>query len=209
MATTKKTSTSRKSSKSTTKNTKNAPRAWSWRFSLLTIGIYAIVVTTLVVAAFATAHVINAQRVNDRQERIEAIYSKINVPETYQVQRYNVFGDKRVYEWDKGRTYSSEINYLNGDTVSATFSDLDARIRAAGFKFIDEPYPGSVNKQYHYKSDNGEYVRLSVSSKPYDDMWRNATAMKQQVSDEMLDNSDKNKGPSNVTIKVNLDDNNE
>jgi hypothetical protein len=210
MATTKKTSTPKKSSKITVKkNAKNSPRAWSWRFSILTVGIYAIVVSTLIVGAFATANYIHTQQDNTRLDRIKAIYASIDVPDSYQVERYNVFGDKRPYEWDAGRTYSSEISYAHGDTVSNTFADLDKRIKDAGFTFVDEPYPGSVSKQYHYKSDKGEYVRMTVSSKPYDDAWRNYALLKQTMPDDVLDAFDTNAGPSNVTIKVNLDDNNE
>ncbi len=210
MATTKKTSTPKKSSKATVKkNAKNAPRAWSWRFSLISVGIYTIVVTTLVVAAFAVSHFVTAQHNKSRLDRIQAIYSSLELPRDYQEEYSNVFGDKRPYDWGEGRTFSSEIRYAHGDTVSNTFADLDKRIKDAGFTFVYEPYPGSVSKQYHYKSDKGEYVRMSVSSKPYDDAWRNYALLKQSMPDDVLNNFDTNAGPSNVTIKVNLDDNNE
>jgi len=209
MATTKKKTPVKKSSTSKAKNTKATARPWSLRFSLLTVGIYAIVVTTIVVAAFATSYFMSAQQNKARLERIQAIYASLELPESYQVERTNVFGDKRVYEWDKSRTYSSEINYLHGDTVGATFADLDARVKAAGFTFVGEPYPGSVSKQYHYKSAEGEYIRVSVSSKVYNDAWRNAALMKQDVTQSMLDQIDTNSGPADVTIKVNLNDNNE
>ena len=211
MATTKKTSTSKKSSTSKgSRAAKNAPRAWSWRFSFLTIGIYLIIVTTLVVIAFAAAYFVNNAKTADRLDRINGIYSSINVDKEAYIQKdANVFGDKRVYEYDKGRTYSSSIRYIHADTVSNTVAELDAKIKAAGFKFFEEPYPGSVQVQYHYKSDKGEYVRLTVSSKPYDDAVMNTALMDKNALGASIDKLDKNAGPSNVTLKVNLDDNNE
>jgi len=211
MATTKKTSTSKKSSTSkSTKNARNAPRAWSWRFSVLTVGIYLIIVTTLVVIAFAAAYFINNGKTADRLDRIKDIYSSINVDnEAYIQQDANVFGDKRVYEYDKGRSYSSSIRYVHADTVSNTVAELDAKIKAAGFTFFEEPYPGGAQVQYHYKSDKGEYVRLTVSSKPYDDATVNTYMMDKESAGTLFDKYDKNAGPSNVILKVNLDDNNE
>lgn len=208
MATTKKTSTSRKSSKS--KNAKAQARPWSWRFSILTIGIYAIAVTTVVLAALFVANVVSAQQNKVRLERIEDIYSSLELPESYAVEHADVFGDKRKYEWDDGRSYSSRIEYVNADTVSATVSDLDKRIKASGFEFVDEPYPGNeINKQYHYKSENGEYIRLTVYSKVYHDALRNALIMNKEFPLSELDSIDKNAGPASAIIKVNLDDNNE
>ncbi|HWT39744.1 MAG TPA: hypothetical protein VN081_00490, partial [Dongiaceae bacterium] len=149
-----------------------------------------------------------AQTNQTRLNRIQAIYSSLNLDDSYQVTSTNVFGDKRPYSYDKSRTSSSEIDYLHGDTVSNTATALDTKIKAAGFSFIGEPYPGSKETQYHYKSDNGEYIRLTVESKPYADALQNAYAMKQQPTD-VLDNMDTNAGPSKVIVKVNLDDNNE
>lgn len=149
-------------------------------------------------------------RTAERLNRIETIYSRLELPNSYQVDRVNVFGDKREYEWDDGRTYSSAINYINADTVNATVDDLDKRVKAIGFEFIDEPYPGTeVSKQYHYKSGKGEYIRVTVSSKVYDDAVRNALIMNKNIPVSVFDGIDKNGGPANVVIKVNLDDNNE
>jgi Alphaherpesvirus glycoprotein E. len=213
MATTKKKPTTKKTSvtkKTTVKSAKGPKRAapLTWRFYVVAIGIFLVAVTTAVVMAYLTASVVTQRNNQARLDRISTIYSSLNVDERYNQVRTNVFGDKRVYDADKSRSESSSIQYIRGDTVSNTVADLDAKIKAAGFTFIDEPYPGSVNVQYHYKSSEGEYVRLSVSSKPYNDAWRNAAAMNQGTPAN-LDTIDKNAGPSEVTIKVNLDDNNE
>lgn len=205
MATTKKKLPAKKS----TKNAKSTARSWSWRFSLVTIGIYTLVVATVVVAALSAASFIDSQQSKERLSRIQTIYSNVNLDDSYMVQTTNVFGDKRGYEWDKGRTYSSSVSYVHADTVSNTVADLDGKIKSAGFSFIDEPYPGSVSVQYHYKSKDGEYIRLTVSSKPYDDAVFNALHMNKDSVGSVIDAADKNAGPSNVIIKVNLDDNNE
>jgi len=207
MATTKKKTTSKKSS--TSKNTKNSARPWTWRFSVLTVGIYAIAVATVVVAAVFASNAIITQHNKDRLARIDTIYSSLKLDDSYQVRNVNVFGDKRVYSYDKGRSSSSEIDYLYGDTVSNTAAKLDEKIKAAGFTFLDEPYPGAVETQYHYKSANGEYLRLTVAGKPYEDAFTNAYAMDKNSVATTFTTIDKNAGPSNVTIKVNLDDNNE
>jgi len=206
MATTKKKTTPKKLSNS--KNAKNSARPWSWRFSLITIGIYSIAVATVVIGALVASNAIITQYNKDRLSRIDAVYTSLKLDDSFKVQSVNVFGDKRAYESDKSRTYSSEIDYVHGDTVSNTVAKLDEKIKAAGFTFVNEPYPGAVSTQYHYKSASGEYIRLTVSSKLYDDATTNAYAMNEDTS-SIISKLDKNAGPANVIIKVNLDDNNE
>lgn len=190
------------------KTVKNVVSPWTWRFSFITAGIYVIAVTSVIVLAMFTASTITSQEQQGRLTRINNVYTAIGVDDSYLLQDSDVFGDKRVYEWDSGRTYSSSKKYVHPDTVSNTVAELDAKIKAAGFAFIDEPYKGSVYTQYHYKSPKGEYVRLTVSSKPYDDATFNAYQMDKDAPFD-YESFDKNAGPANVTIKVNLDDNNE
>jgi len=206
MATTKKKTLVKKSS---SKNAKNSVRPWSWRFSILTIGIYTIAVSTLVVAAFIASSALSNERDQKRLDRIQDIYSSLSLGDDYRIADANVFGDKREYSNDNGRTYSSAVKYQHADTVSNTVADLDGKIKAAGFTFENELNPGSAATQYHYKSTKGEYVRLTVSSKPYDDATANAYLMKKDNDGNVTDRMDLNAGPSNVIIKVNLDDNNE
>lgn len=203
MATTKKKPTSKKPNK------KEAPRAWTLRFFLVSIGIFILAVSSVIVISLLASHAITAQLNKDRLDRIQNIYGSLKLDdEKYITQKSDVFGDKRVYEWDKGRTYSSAVEYLHADTVSNTATELDGKIKAIGFKFIDEPYPGSTYTQYHYKSEKGEYIRLTVSGKPYWDAIQNNYLMTGTTPDSVYE-MDKNAGPSKVIIKVNLDDNNE
>jgi len=211
MATTKKTPIKKSSSSAKRNTTKGRakPLPLTWRFYVVTIGIFLVAVSTAVVIALLAAHHIAGNQRTARLERINDIYASINLDgKEYIVTDKNVFGDKRPYEYDSSRSYSSAIEYLHADTVSSTFAELDAKIKAAGFSFVDEPYPGAAQKQYHYKSADGEYVRLSVSSKPYNDAWQNAMLMTGKAP-KNLDTIDKNAGPAAVTLKVNLDDNNE
>lgn len=209
MATTKNKTTPKKlSTAKSAKNAKNTARPWSWRFSFLTIGIYAIVVTTVVVAALFASTAIMSQYNQTRLARINTIYTSLNLDDSYQVKDANVFGDKRVYLADKGRTLSSKVNYLYGDTVSSTVAKLDEKIKAAGFTVDNEPYSDTTATQYRYSSSNGEYIHLIVSSKVYDDAVTNASILDKDAN-KISASFDKDTAPSNIIIKVNLDDNNE
>lgn len=175
--------------------------------------IFAGLVIVLGLAATAViiyqANALSTARENDtRKDRIEAIYSSLNLGDEYIPQFYDVFGDKRPYDYDASRSMSSQITYVRGANVDTTVADLSKKIKDAGFVYFEEPYPGSTSIQYHYKSDKGEYVRLSVSSKLRDDAFQNVYLMTGGTTDDLF-KIDPNAGPSNATIKVNLDDNNE
>ena len=138
MATTKKKPTTKKSSvtkKATIKNTQSPKRArpLTWRFYVVSIGIFLVAVATVLVLAYLTAGIVARQNNQDRLDRISSIYTSLNIDDTYTPTKTNVFGDKRVYDWDAGRTYSSEIDYVHADTVNNTVADLDTKIKAAGF----------------------------------------------------------------------------
>lgn len=208
MATTKKTHTTKKASTTKRKAVAKKPPRLTWRFYVVAIGIFVISVCTVIVISLWTANAITKHNNYIRYDRLIGLYGSLNIGEDYYTTNENVFGDKRPYAWDKSRTSSSEVEYTHGDTVSNTVADLDAKIKAAGFTFIDEPYAGSSYVQYHYKSANGEYLRLTVESKPRQEAYQNADIMgKDPVA--AANAVDKNTGPSNVVIKINLDDNNE
>lgn len=148
--------------------------------------------------------------VETRKDRIIAIYDSLKLDTTYQLINSSVFGEKRVYEWDAGRTFSSEKTYDRGSDVASTVAELRKKIESAGFTYFEEPYPGSTYIELHFKSSKNEYVRLNVQSKLRFDAMRNDALMNggNSISQTALD-LDPNAGPSIVTIKVNLDDNNE
>jgi len=194
--------------KKTKKSQLTLRKRFIWSLIAILIGIGAAIVIGYLVINTVTAISNSA-----RKERIATIYQSLKLDESYTPVKVDIFGEKRVYEWDKGRSYSSSIQYVHGDTTGNTVTELDRAIKNAGFEFIDEPYPGSFDTQYHYKSGSGEYIRLTVSNKASDDEFENNRLMGKSL-DQMGDNfrelaKDKNKGPANVTIKVNLDDNNE
>jgi len=136
-----------------------------------------------------------------RLDRINAIYNSLKLGSDFKLTNYDVFGNKKVYEWDAGRTFSSSKNFEKCANVDVTVNELRTAIEAAGFSYFEEPYPGSGFKELHFKSANNEYIRINVSSKVRDDAFRD------NVSNAY--NINPNDGPSNVTVKVNLDDNNE
>ena len=145
-----------------------------------------------------------------RLYRINNIYQSIGIDtsDKYMLQSQNVFGDKRVYSYDAGRTFSSEKDYIRAANVDTTAKELNTAVKNAGFSFIGEPYAGSTETQYHYKSEKGEYVRITVTSKLRNDAFRNSFLMQGKYTDAVF-KIDPNAGPSIVVIKVNLDDNNE
>lgn len=172
------------------------------------IFIIAVALAMVGVLTFLSYKTINRLESESRVTRIVAIYDSLRLDDTYKLHDEAVFGDKRVYSYDKSRTYSSSREYQRGATVSATMDELAKAALAAGFTALEEPYPGSLIQERHFKSDKNEYLRITVSSKPRDDALRNSSLMTGELSDAAL-SVDANSGPSNVVIKVNLDDNNE
>jgi hypothetical protein len=167
------------------------------------------IVTIAVLIGLVLALVILPKIQNDmRLSRINEIYATIQLPENTYFSEEQVFGDKRPYSYDAGRTFSSYKVFVVAKTVNETMDIVDAAVRGAGYTFFDEAYPGSTSKQYHYKTQRGEYIRLTVSSKLRDDAASNELLMQGDFSEAFF-KIDPNSGPSTVTLKVNLDDNNE
>jgi hypothetical protein len=177
------------------------PRKQKYQKSIYGIAIALAAVSISIGIFFLVTDIIPSA---NRAARINNIYDSLAIGDDYTVVRSDVFGKKRVYEWDTGRTYSSSKTYTHDADVDATVANLRQKIEAAGFTYFEEPYPGSTYVQLHFKSANGEYVRLTVSSKPRDTALQGSTS----PNDDGF-SIDPNTGPSNVTIKVNLDDNNE
>jgi hypothetical protein len=134
-----------------------------------------------------------------RHNRIESIYDSLRLGGDYRLTGSNIFSDKRIYEWDPSRSYSSSQSFERDANVDVTYADVRAKIETAGFKFTEDPYPNAVIREAYFKSSRNEYVRLTVSSRPRDVDFR------QHANSDI----DPNQGPSTVLIKVNLDDNNE
>ena len=144
-----------------------------------------------------------------RLDRIEEIYTSLKLDDTYAVTGQELFGERHPYEGDDKKSHASWTTYVHSDTVTNTFNDLDAKIRAAGYEFVSKPADRAVDKQAYYTSKKGEFVRLTVASKPFADAFQNATAMDKEVLESITNEYDVDAGPSNVTISVNLDDNNQ
>ena len=164
-----------------------------------------VILLALFIIFFAYPKVHSQQRL----ARIYDIYGSVALDaDKCSIIDETVFGDKRVYEWDKSRTYSSEVHYTCNWDVATTIEAIKETVRNSDFTFQEEPYPGSVDWQYVYKSPKNEYMRINAGSKPWADALFNDLRMTGKISDETFA-IDKNSGPTNVSIKVNLDDNNE
>jgi len=172
---------------------------------LTSLIIAVITVVTIVICLYVVPTINNTIR----KDRIVTIFNSLKLDEDkYIITDESVFGEKRVYEWDNGRSYSSYKNYVRSANVDITVTELKKAITNAGFTYFEEPYPGSSFIQLHFKSKDNEYIRMTVSSKPYDDLFFNKFHMGIELSETDYA-VDKNIGPSNVIIKVNMDDNNE
>jgi hypothetical protein len=196
-----------------TKNKKSTKQSSKKGYTFIGIGIALLMVIGGLAGYYIHTWQTNlaAAPAKTRLARINDIYKNLKLDENkYQLVDSKVFGDKRVYEWDAGRTYSSSKTYEHGADVNTTVSELRKDIEAAGFAYFEEPYPGSTFKELHFKSSKGEYIRLNVQSKPRFDALRNEILMNGsgQISDSVI-SMNPNAGPSKVVIKVNLDDNNE
>ncbi len=166
--------------------------------------VTAVIIVLVVLAGFGMQYCLHMNADAARKDKITAIYDSFKLSADYKLTHSDVFGDKRVYSWDAGRTYSSSKHFIRNATVKETSAELKSKIEAAGFTYFEEPYPGATFTELHFKSAKGEYVRMNVSSKPRDDvLMGNQTPTAAQIS------MDPNAAPSNVTLKVNLDDNNE
>lgn len=170
--------------------------------------IYAVIVflafVLISLSTYALVNTIQHQRNQARLDRINEIYSSLDLDGSYRMARSDVFGDKRVYTWDEDRSYSSSIEYGRNASVDATRSDLRSRILAAGFEEVGVEYEGSANEQQHYKSNDDEYIRVQVANSE----WYNSLLYGTELpSPEELQRGDAS--PVYVTIKVNLDNNNE
>ena len=171
------------------------------------LGVGTVIIAALI--GLVLTLVVVPKITNDtRLNRINEIYSSIKLPENTYFNNEKVFGDKRPYDYDAGRSMSSQKDFVVAKTVKETMAFMDASVKGAGYTFIEEAYPGSTSIQHHYKTDRGEYIRLSVSSKLRDDAASNEMLMTGEFSEAFF-KIDPNAGPSNVTLKVNLDDNNE
>lgn len=169
------------------------------------IGLVAVAALTVCVGFAYREHVRHERAASTRYSHILALYRSLHLTSDYVLTDQEIFGDKRVYDWDRSRTYASWRTYTRSADVPATLAELRAAIERAGFVYFDEPYPNSVFKELHFKNSQNEYLRLNIASQPYNDAWRAASRGGYQPSSL----PDPNHGPSEVTIKINLDDNNE
>lgn len=165
------------------------------------------IVSTIIIGLITFLYIVPTVNNNVRKDGITSIFNSLKLDDQkYTLTYESIFGDKRIYEWDSSRSYSSVRTYVRGANVDTTVAELKQLIAKTNFKFYEEPYPGGTSFMYIYKSPRNEYLRVSVSSKTRQDNFFNRYKMGLPTGDIATNPND---GPSNVTIKVNLDDNNE
>ena len=195
----------RKKSLHPKKHVQTTPTHFVLRRSLLVYVILVFVLfSTLAMSIYLIDRLVISKQHTDRLNQITAIYDSLGLDSSYRAVRSDLFGDKRVYSWDKGRTFASTIEYGHNDTPTNTASDLRKKVENAGFTYIQTEYEGSINPTQEYKNAKGNYLRVSTMSGTihnsivYGDVDSKAPLIQHA-----------NEAPTYVTIKVNLDDNNE
>lgn len=171
--------------------------------------VFFVSIIIAIAIAATLVFVLIAPTVNNgiRQGRIITIFNSLKLDnDKYIIQFESIFGDKQVYEWDSSRSYSSSKQYIRYANADITIAEIKKAVANTYFVFYEEPYPNAATFMYIYKSPKNEYLRISVSSKAREDAYFNKYHM--GLSTDSISVSPNN-GPSRVTIKVNLDDNNE
>ena len=173
------------------------------------LSMYAVVVFLMfwlvAITAFMIDRILLEQLHSTRYKKISNIYTSLNLGDSYRIADSNIFGDKRVYDWDKSRTRSSSVEYGRNSSVKDTIADATEKIKKAGFSHIQTEYENSLSPVYEFKNDKGNYIRLQVIPDAAHDDALYGTNTAPFISTEQT----QAQSPSYVTIKVNLDDNNE
>lgn len=174
--------------------------------SLLSYAVIVFVFFALLsMSAYLVDRMIVSRNNQVRYNEITKIYKDLNLGDDYRVASTNIFGDKRVYSYDSSRTYSSSVEYGRNASVQDTIDDLRNKAEQAGFSYVQTEHEGSVSAIYEYKNDNGNWIRIrAVPKEDQDDVIYGTSTFNSTNIEEISAMS-----PTYVTIKVNLDDNNE
>lgn len=170
------------------------------RSNLLVVLIIVIVAAVLVVAlAYAIPSIVH----KNREAHVKSIVASLELDESYIKQKEFIYGDKRPNGLNGDKDKSSYVAYVRGANVDRTVDDLRQKIEAAGFKFERDKNPNGAIVHYQFRSESGEILYLSVSSKLRNDAIQNANLMGQNVDASNSINT--NAGPSEITIKIDID----
>ena len=145
-----------------------------------------------------------------RAARVHEIYDSLQLSATeFIYQGGAIAGERRLYKDDGTRSWSSYAHYLRGADVDTTVDELNRRITSIGFKEISRSDDRAAAVEIHYENDKSEFVRVIVHSKVRQEYFQNAELMGRSTEEIIANAVDPNAGPSKITIKVNLDNNNE
>jgi hypothetical protein len=193
----------KKSSKAHTSNHKSN-KVWSTKRLVAYPVIIFVAFILIALSAYTISSLVVNYQGNQRQSKIEDVYSSLNLDDSYRSESSNILREKVVYEWDASRSYSSVMTFGRNAGREETFQDLKSKIEAAGFEQIEGPGYGDIARQDHYKNSAGQYIRVTVETRAMYDSILYGTDYPEATSEAALET-----GPVHVTIKVNLDDNNE
>lgn len=177
---------------------------WVIRRSILS---YAVLVfflfATLSMSAFLIDRLVVNKHNTTRYNDISAIYDGLKLGPEYREISSNIFGEKRTYTSDKNRSYASSITYGHNDTPANTSAELKKRAEASGFTYLQTSHEGTANPVMEFKNKDDQWLRIAVTSKSTQDTYMYGLPAGDPASDHS------NEAPSHVSIKVNLDSNND
>lgn len=196
----------KKASLKSKKHVQRTDTHWVVRRSLLSYAVLVFLLFAMLSMSIFLIDRLVANKANsDRYGKIMSVYQSLNLGDSYREQKSDVFGDKRIYESDKSRTYASSIIYSHLATPTETMAAVHKQVVAAGFTYVQTEYADSIQPIQEFKNSEGVWIRVGTMSKSVYDMlfvYNNATA-----EDPAINHKDE--APTYVTVKVNLDDNNE
>lgn len=203
---TKKKKTASSASRSRTRHITKTPTHFMVKRSLISYAVIVFIFFGLLsMSAYLVDRMIVSRGHQLRYNEIVKIYRNLNLDDSYRVASSNIFGDKRNYEYDKGRSYASSMEYGRNATLTDTVNDLRSKAEKAGFSYVQTEYEGSVSPVHQYKNSRGHWLRIQVEpSVNHDDAVYGTKNFKFESTEQVQPMS-----PVYVTIKVNLDNNNE
>jgi len=97
---------------------------------------------------------------------------------------------------------AAHCSFVYSATVSETADKIKSTMKDAGWTFKRDAYPDSASPELHFKNDKGNFLIVSLSSKPRDDAFYNANAMNQDITEAA--DMDMDAGPTEVIVALNL-----
>ncbi len=163
--------------------------------------VSAITVIFVIITVTICAHVVPRLIDNIRKDRAVSIFDSLKLDDQKYTQEFsNIDGENNRFDFSSGGPYFR--TYIRGADVDETVAELKKAVAGTDFK-IFKTYD---NSSFVYKSSKNELLQISVSSMTYQDDFYNKFYMG-VLTDNIT--TSMNAGPSNVSIHVYLEGDND